>query len=238
MPTPVKPSQSVYPYAHWYFALAIITTWVGFSQSYFSRLGKVTIFHHLHGATAGLWMVLVIVQPVLYHRGKISLHRQLGRIATYTLVPLLIIGGFVMMRLMIINKADYPPGAVYQLAYIDLYSLILFPLFFCLGIKYAKQVNLHARYMACTVLVLLPPAITRMLFLIPWFDSFNKTLNASFIIIELILLLLFWDDRKTTGRIQKTYQLAMVLFVLLHITMNYAGNWPWWQHLMNAYAGL
>jgi hypothetical protein len=91
--------------------------------------------------------------------------------------------------------------------------------------------------MACTVLVILPPAITRLLFFIPWFDSFSKTLNGSFIIVELVLLLLLADD-KHSGKIRSPYIVALILFALLHLTMNYAGNWAWWHNMLNSYTAL
>ncbi|TDQ09213.1 hypothetical protein [Pedobacter metabolipauper] len=225
----------LYPNAHWYFALAVLTTWIGFSTSYFGRLLQTGIYHHIHGATAGLWMLLLIVQPLLYKKGKISLHRKLGKISAIVLVPLLVLGGIKMMHTMMSAKANYPPGSVYTLSYIDMYSLVLFILFFGLGIWYGKKIQLHARYMACTVLTVLPPAITRLLFFIPWFDSFSKTLNASFIIVELVFLLLIADDRRLS-HIRVPYIVAILLFIVLHVTMNLAGNWNWWKSAMDQFA--
>ncbi len=235
MSTVSTKKQLLYPNAHWYFALAILTTWIGFSTSYFGRLKQTDIYHHIHGATAGLWMLLLLIQPILYKQGKIALHRKLGKISAIILVPVLVAGGIKMMHMMIKAQANYPPNSVYRLAYIDLYSLVLFILFFGLGIWYGKQINLHARYMTCTVLTILPPAITRLLFFIPWFDSFTKTLNASFVIVELILLLLLADDRRS-GHVRVPYVAAILLFIPLHITMNMAGDWSWWKLAMDQFA--
>ena len=227
----------LYPYAPWFFALAILVTIVGFSHSYFGRFGQVSIYHHIHGASAGGWMLLLILQPILYYRGYLKLHRRLGWIASFTLVPMLIVGGLKMMKAMFANAADYPPGLPYRLAYIDLYSLLFFVLTFVLAIRYGRNLHLHARYMVCTVLVVLPPAITRLLFLVPGFDTFNKTLNGSFVCVELVLLLLLLDDRRS-GRIRKPYLVALALFALLHLTMNFAGDWTWWKQAMDRYAAL
>ncbi len=62
----------LYPYAPWFFALAIVVTVTGFSHTYFGRFGEVTIFHHIHGATAGAWMLLLIIRPILYQKGSFS----------------------------------------------------------------------------------------------------------------------------------------------------------------------
>jgi len=91
--------------------------------------------------------------------------------------------------------------------------------------------------MACTVLTILPPAITRLLFFIPWFDSFTKTLNGSFIAVEIVLLILLADDKRT-GRIRKPYLVALLLFGILQLTMNFAGNWLWWKSAMDNFAAV
>jgi hypothetical protein len=235
MPTPTNKKFVLYPNAPWYFALAIVVTMVGFSKSYFGNIEKISIFHHIHGASATAWMLLLIIQPILYKQGKLALHRKLGWIAAFTAVPLLIICGLIMMHLMVGPNAKlYPPGIPYRLSFIDCYSLFMFLLLFGLSLKHGRNVHLHARYMACTVLSVLPPAITRVLFLIPWFDSFNKTLNGSYIAVELVFLLLLADDKRQ-GKIRKPYVVGLLLTIVLHILMNYAGGWLWWQHAMDKY---
>lgn len=229
---------TLYPNAPWYFALAVVVTWVGFSRSYFARIQETDSYHHLHGAFVGAWTVLLIVQPILYAKGKLRLHRRLGWAGTIILAPGILLGGAKMMQMMIQGQATYPPGAVYLLSFVDATSLILFPLFLGLSLRYGRCLPLHARYMACTILVVLPAAIGRLLFFIPWFDSFGKSLNGSFVLIELMLLILIVDDKRNHGRIWQTYPLALLLFGLLHITANYADGWQWWHELMDRFAAL
>ena len=235
MPTAKK--QILYPYAQWYFALAVLVTWVGFSMSYFARLRSTDVYHHIHGATVGLWIVLLIVQPILYQRGKLALHRKLGWFATIVLVPLIVLCGFKMLQMMMRSQDAYPPGATYMLSFFDVFGMLIFVLFFGLGIYHAKNVHNHARYMVCTVLTILPPAITRVLFFIPWFDSFSKTVNGSFVTIYVVLLILLWDDKRS-GKIRKPYIVAFILFALLQTAMNFAPGWAWWHGAMDWYAGL
>ncbi len=230
----------LYPNASWYFALAIVVTWVGFSMSYFARLGETTLITHVHGASAGLWMGLLVVQPILYRRGQWKLHRRLGWTGTIVLVPILMIGGLAMMHSMMRGAVAAPPGTAdiaYVLVYLDTISLIMFPLFLGLSLRHGRQAQLHARYMACTVLVLLPPAITRMLFFIPWFNSLPRNLNGSFFAIEGVLLLLLLDDKRM-GRIQAPYVVALVLFAIVHLTMFAVGTSAGWHTLMNRFAAL
>ncbi len=121
--------NNLYPYAQWYFATAIVTSWVGFSISYFMRLGQVTIYHHLHGFFAGMWMLVMIIEPILYQKNKIALHRKLGRFAAYVLTPLLVLSALKVVHLMVSHPESYPPGEIYP-AIIHRYWLIdLIPVF-------------------------------------------------------------------------------------------------------------
>ncbi|MBS1601779.1 MAG: hypothetical protein JST42_03860 [Bacteroidetes bacterium] len=231
MPTTTVRPGVVYPRAHWYFALAIVVTWVGFSTTYFTRLKDNDIFHHIHGASAGLWMTLLIIQPILYQRGRLRLHRRLGKWASIVLVPLLVLGGIKMIHTMVRNADHYPPGVAYQLAWLDCCMLLTFLLFFGLAIFYGRNLHYHARYMACTVLVLLPPALTRACFFVPWIRSFARALNVSFIIIELVLLLLMLDDRRYGG-VKRPYVVAFFVFAAVHLSGDFAGQWSWWRGVM------
>ena len=236
---PQKPAETrpLYPRAAWFFAAGVLVTWLGFSRTYFIRLGANDIYHHIHGATAGAWMALLIVQPILYHKGKLALHRKLGKIASSILVPLLVLGGLKMIHSMLNDQQAFPPGVAYQLAYLDVCSVLFFLLFFGLSLYNSSAIHVHARYMACTILVLLPPAIVRALFFIPWFDNFPKTLNASYLLIELVLAVLLLDDRRY-GPMRKPYFVALLLFLFLHVTMNLAPQAAWWHTVMDRFAAL
>jgi hypothetical protein len=84
---------------------------------------------------------------------------------------------------------------------------------------------------------MLPPAIARMLFLIPWFDSFDKTLNSSYAIVIIITGILIIDDKRK-GVIYPPYKIAMVLFLIQLISLNFVGQWQWWTNLMLKYASI
>jgi len=201
------------------------------------KLGQVTVYHHLHGFCAGMWMLVMLIEPILYQRNKIELHRKLGKIAAYCLTPLLIISALKVIYLMVTHTAAYPPGATYELAFIDVTSLILFVFFLCLAVKYSRRIHWHVAFMTGTLLVIMPPAITRALFFIPWFNSFDKTLNASYFIVELILLYLLLVKRHSTQQ-QRPYAIALFIFIAVNIAFNYAGDWAWWHKLIDAYAAI
>lgn len=224
-----------YGRAYIYFILAALVIVFAFSPSYFQKLKVTDSAHHFHGITASLWMLLLIIQPLLYRNDLMKGHRMIGRLSLL-LVPLIVISALNMVYIMMVRKVDYPPNVPYQLAYIDFFTLLLFILFYVLAVANRKDIQYHARYMVCTVMGPLIPALTRLLFIFPFVKSFNMSLNISYIIIEVVLLLLLIDDKRR-GMVRLPYILALVLFAIQHLTMNYASEWEWWRSLMDKFAG-
>jgi len=230
-----KTTVPFYSRAYIYFGLAFLITIAGFFPSYFSRLSETGGAHHFHGITATLWMLLLVVQPLLYRLDKIEWHRMLGR-TSFLLVPLIVIGGLIMVHMML-NDERYPGNMAYQLGFIDFFVIIMFVMFYVLAIKNVRDTQYHARYMVCTIFGPIIPALTRLLFFIPYVDSFGKSLNISYILVEIVLILLILDDKRR-GRIRLPYILALGLMAVQHLMMNFAGNWAWWQWLMDLYGAI
>lgn len=229
MPEPEK--SLFYKNAYLYFLIAFLVTIAGFYPTYFGRLTEMGAAHHFHGITATLWMLILVIQPLLYRYDKIEIHRWIGR-STIFLVPLIIIGGLMMVHMMVNNEA-YGILA-YQLGFIDFFVLSQFLLFYVLALKNVRNTQYHARYMACTIFGPIIPALTRLLFNVPWVDTFSKSLHVSYLMVEIVLVLLILDDRRR-GKIRLPYLLALGLMVIQHITMHYAASWEWWRGLMDLF---
>jgi hypothetical protein len=220
-------TRVLYPHAQWYFFAAMAITWLGFSHTYFAVIQTEPLLHHIHGALMGSWIALLVVQPILYQRGKIELHRTLGKWGVYLLMPAIVICGFLMDRRML-RLHNAPPFIIDQLSFLDLTSLLLFPTLIILSIYYARNIQLHARYIVCTVLLLMPPALARAFFMFPSMHSFQVNVNTAEALIQLVLLLLIIDDKRR-GRIWAPYPLAFVAFAIPAVASNYAKNWVWWH---------
>jgi hypothetical protein len=228
-------ARVLYPHAQWYFLLAMGITWLGFSRSYFAVVRTEPLLHHIHGALMGGWIVLLAIQPVLYQRGKIQLHRTLGRWGVYLLMPSIVVCGFLMDRRMI-RMHNAPPSVIDQIAFLDLASMILFPTLVVLSIRYARNLQLHARYIVCTVLLLMPPALTRALFFVPSMHSFQANVNWAEAMVIFVLLILIAGDKRG-GKIWVPYPLALSIFTVLAVASNFVKDWAWWQVLAGWIAG-
>lgn len=229
------PRKTFYKYAHLYLTLGLVVVLLGFSTTYFSRLGDFSLPYHIHGISATLWMILLIVQPYLFQKGKLKTHRYLGR-SSLLLVPLIVICGVIMMRLMIQGQANYPPKLVYQLAFIDFCTLLSFALLYALALYFRKKLMLHSRFMIATIFGPLLPALARMfLFTFGIASNFNQALTYSYLAIELVLLFIIWKERNKK-EIKLTYVPFLVFIVVQHGLMYYAYDWAWWKALMDNFA--
>jgi hypothetical protein len=91
--------------------------------------------------------------------------------------------------------------------------------------------------MAATVFIFVLPGLARLLFLFPVVDSFNIALNLSYALVEVALIILIIDDKRS-GRIRMAYPLALGLFAFQHILVNYINGWQWWHNWIDQYAAL
>lgn len=228
-------SGVLYPHAQWYFLLALGITWLGFSRTYFAVIRTEPLLHHIHGALMGGWIVLLVVQPMLYQRGNLQLHRALGRWGVYLLMPAIVVCGALMDRRMI-QMHNAPPFVIDQLSFLDLASLVVFPALVMLSVYYANSLQLHARFIVCTVLLLIPPALTRALFFVPSMNSFQVNVNTSEALVIMVVLVLIVGDQRR-GKIWAPYPVAVVVFAAMTVASNYAKQWAWWHALSSWIAG-
>ncbi len=218
----------LYPHAQWWFLLCIVLTWVGFAQSYFAQIRTQPLLHHIHGALMGGWIVTLIVQPILYQQNRMKLHRTLGRWAVYLLVPGIVVCTFFMIRSMF-RYTQIPPFIVNHLAFLDVCSLVLFPGFVALSILYARNTQLHARFIVSTVVLLMPPALVRAAPLLPFLRfSFRFNVNLMVGLMSFALLLLMVDDKRK-GKLYAAYPIAFTANTIVCICANFAQNWHWWH---------
>ncbi len=226
-------SNKFYKNAYAYLALGVVVVLVGFSKTYFRSLSDFPFPYHVHGVSATLWMILLVVQPYLYKKGALRMHRILGW-SSVILVPVIILAGLKMMLLMITNQEVYPPNTVYKLAFIDACTLMGFAIVYCLAIYHRRNLQLHSRYMVTTIFGPLIPALTRLfIFVIPIASTFNMGLTYSYVLVELVLMILIAKEYKAK-EVRLTYLPFLVFMILQQGLMYFSNDWEWWINIVNA----
>lgn len=194
----------------YYFILLFFLVVIGFWETYFSKLfTDIDGYSHFHAITMLLWIGMLITQAFLIKYKKRSLHRFIGKFS-YGLLPLIIIS-LILLAHSQITIHDY--GISYSRLYVlflQLSLLTIFVIAYSLAIVYRKSANHHARYMICTSLTLIDPAVARIPLDIPPLPFSYQVLT--FTLIDLILLTLIVVERKQKkGR--EVFRIMLGIFI-------------------------
>lgn len=219
--------QPLYPRAVFYFLLLLATAIAGFWGSYFSRLAQNDLVRHVHAATAFAWVLLLIAQAWLMRQRKLSMHRRLGR-TSLALAPLFVVSGLFMVQQMLAHPSPFAQAVGAQLTFVDLTSLAWFAIAYLLALRYRRETAVHARYMASTALLVLPPALARVLGMhVPGVTSFEMAFHGAYFITELLILILLVRDRNG-GRVRAPFAQLLAVTVVQQIAFVLLPDVPAW----------
>lgn len=230
MPTtlPNRPPRSaLYPNAAMFFALALLVAFAGFYPSYFARLPQTDLAHHFHGASATAWLLLLILQAWLMRTRRIVLHRRVGR-GSIVVAAAFIVSGALMIRTMLQGGNPFAQRYGVSLAFLDVTTTLYFALAYGLALQYRRTVELHARFMASTALLVLPPALSRLFAnTVPGIDTFEQALNGAYFAAEAVALALVLQDARG-GRIHAPYPMLLALLLAQHALVFRVADAGWW----------
>ncbi len=156
------------PYRHaWLYLMALVAaTLLAFWPSYFSRLAETSWEFHVHGITAGLWIVMLLAQSWTIHHGGMRAHRVVGR-SSLLLFPAFIAGNVLLSvgfaEQFVERASEFHIQYAPRLALSDFVSVVGVGWFYFHALKWRHQVHLHARYMLVTPIFLLGPIFGRIL---------------------------------------------------------------------------
>lgn len=161
----VRPSQESmpmpYPRAWLYLLLLLGLTVLAFWPGYFSKLNAVPWQYHVHGVTATLWMLLLVAQGLLIHRGQRAGHRLLGT-GSLLLVPAFLAGGLLVMGTMAQGQSPFHAMYAHRLIAIDFFATLGFAAFVAAALAQRRRVAEHAGWLMATPLLLISPVLARL----------------------------------------------------------------------------
>lgn len=149
------------------FAISIL----GFSYSYYMTLNTATFHQHVHGLSATLWYVLVVVQPYLIVRKQdVQRHRTLGAVGLI-LAGVVAGSAFAIIPKNIDNvqtldpNGFFSPTFAYFASVIDFVLVSMFITSVGMAIISIKQKNVvnHVQWLLASVLFVLSPGLARLL---------------------------------------------------------------------------
>jgi len=199
------------PFRAAYLWLLLLVPMIGvaFWPGYFGHAGTVPFALHAHGLSAIGWLLLVELQAWSAATRRLKLHRTTG-LAMFGLVPAFVAGGLLAMQGMAALAAarSDPFHAHYgvRLALDDALAIVAFLTLVTLATAQRRRVWVHGAAMIGTVLLVLPPIVTRL----PVFpDSFSFNMvflsaEGTSLLLALILALLYRRSRVPFGFVALT----------------------------------
>lgn len=233
-------TYNLYHNLGYWFLLLIALVFAGFYTTYFSViLQPRDPVIHFHFLVMTLWMVMLIVQPFLIKYRKRPLHRMIGKIS-YVLVPLVLISGFLVIRLSFSNAVNdlqqksmkglnqLTPEQIQLKAAsfmgLPVIYLLWLGIFYVLAVYHRRRSSIHARYMLATALTFLGPTVDRIIFFSLRVEKLWGIIpieTVAFFLADAVLALLLWKDhvdKKPTGTLRNCliiYISGQVLYFLL-----------------------
>lgn len=221
-----------------YFMLLLALALIGFWPSYFSKFfdgtGDFSLYFHFHATFAVLWIAMLIVQPVLIRRKKFRLHRKVGKLS-YILVPLV----FISIILLAHSTLRGPTENLGLELWIPAKDLLIFAVGYGIAIRYRNQMAIHARGMIVAGIVLIEPALVRLILFI-FFPDQGFAPGGYLITIGMVYLLLIGliiaERKQKVGR--WVFPLALALYVFVHSVLVFQIRIPPWQAFAEWFATL
>lgn len=171
--------------------LLFIALQVGFHPTYiqyFPTFEKFTWLHHVHGALMASWIILLVVQPMLIHKGKFAAHRFIGKLS-YVTAPLMIVSMFLVLRLSYRKHIlKFPAEAEMSEQAPIIMQLLCFTVLYALAVIYRKHSFYHMRFMIGTALLMIIPIVGRIFFEYFgaefWYDLYLSVGVSSFLLVH------------------------------------------------------
>lgn len=220
----------------WLAALSVVAL-VAFWPTYLSQAPSASsAYTHAHAATAALWMLILIVQPLLILRRRRAWHRAVGR-ATYVAAPLVLLSIVLLAHSRIRGAAADAWAIQSYVLYLQVSLAVLFAGLYGLGVALRRNTALHARAMVCTALTLVDPVAIRLMFWIAPEPAWNYQW-FTFGLTDAMLAAMIWRDRRYgPGRALLSWVLAA--FVLAQVPALFAlTERPAWQAFARWFAAL
>ena len=207
---------------------------IGFWNSYFSKLFALTpdfnSYFHFHVIMAGLWIFVLIIQPILIKKRKWRLHRQVGMVAHFLMTLF-----FVSVILLTHSQQSIEKATNYIGVFIPFKDLLVVSVAYFIAMRFRKVVGIHARGMIATGIAFIEPALIRTIGnLFPSFD--NKYLWTIAIIYTLLIILIFVGRKYKRG--QWVFPLILFLYICIHSIIIFRFPLGFFESLASWFVGL
>lgn len=197
----------------------------------FVDYANVPVVFHLHGMAMLAWLALLVTQALLAGRtatgapgGGLAMHRTLGW-ASAVMLPLVVILASLTC-LAGLRTGIFPPFFTpgYFLALVHV-SVAIFAALVAAAVARRQQADWHKRLMVGATVILLEPALGRVLpmpLIMPWGEWLSMAIQLG------VVLLIARHDRRELGRVHPATGAVALAVVLAHVLVELLAITPPW----------
>ena len=186
----------------------LFTSFLGFYHTYFGLFpgfDETSRAVHFHVATILCWFAMLLAQASLAIKGRIELHRKIGRLS-YLLAPLIVLGfALVTNHGQLKHKSPDLLGAT-------LFDGSMFLLFYILAIINRKNTDYHAPYMILSALPFINPGLGRLI-------APEVSLPVEFLLILSFLLVARYKKKPYRPYLVGLGSMVLLLGIILYISL-------------------
>lgn len=207
------------------FALVIAGFWPSYFAKFFDGTADFTFYLHFHATLAMLWVFMLIAQPNLIRQKKFALHKKIGKLS-YILVPFI----FISIILLAHSTLKGPKENVGLELWVPFKDLLIFAVGYGIAIKYRSTMAIHARGMIVAGIVLIEPALVRLILYVFFPDEGfapGGYMSAIILLYALLIGLIILERKQKVGR--WVFPLTLGLYVFVHAVLVFQIRVPGWQ---------
>jgi len=204
---------------------------LGFAQSDLRRLSDLVhapLVMHAHALAMLTWLTLLVTQSLLAGRGGLALHRKLGW-ASAILIPLIVVLTSITC-IALIRAGTIPPGFTRPSFLATIHAeVLIFAALAGFAIATRRQPDWHKRLMVGSVVILMGPALSRTLPVVPiaLLMYFGEWVITG--ILCGMVLLVMRHDRKELGYIHPASIIVLVAVAMILVVAKLSPVTPWWS---------
>jgi hypothetical protein len=235
---PASTSKIRFDYSGYYFIGLVIIVLLGFWPSYFSGFingtNKFSFYFHFHAFMMSTWIAMLIIQPILIRKKKLSVHKIIGKLS-YIIMPLLFVSVLLLVHSRIKGSERNDLGLSIFVPFKD---LLILGTVYIIAIRYRHNLQIHARAMIATGIVFIEPALARFMSHSvfkgndgPW--AYFSTIG---IIYGLLIILMIVERKQKNAR--WVFPLVLSMYIIVHSVLIFNIEIPFLNSFAKWFASL
>jgi hypothetical protein len=210
--------------------LAILGFWPSYFAKFFNGTADFPFYFHFHTTMMCLWMLLLVIQPLLIRKKKLTLHKWIGKLS-YVLFPVM----FISILLLVHSRNHLDENNLYMELFIPFKDLLILGIAYLIAIKYRKNIDIHARAMIATGIVFIEPALVRFIdyAIVPLPVAYAL---AILILYSLLLFLIIKERKQKKGR--WVFPLILGLYIIVHSIIVFDIHIGFWESISKWFIAL